>query len=493
MLLILTSILRNSKSLKIKLYSPILVLEELYELFDFDNPQIKYLSIEWDDSLYPVNKLKKNKWIYKEVLNDKELIEEISHFAYALFKFLLFTNLIYSVEKIEINGKLLTEKIIDKLDYQLNKWRSIHHTAVNPIKNIYYKFPNLQLNNNQDDVACNFEDHIPGMVLEDSLVNEHLIFKQNAKSIDNQKYISEVEDLLTYFYKIENTNNNRMLVSTILYDFDCVIVFFYYQDSLFDVSIYLTHELNPEDIKITRKEKFIKLKASLNSSILSKTLEKGSQIKTVLFSNKDVDVFDYHPIQISFSANTLTIDWSRIISVNHLKYLKILLKLWPGLILRLEDIEYLEYWDEERLDWIQRLLIYCEGSLPCSKIFFSRVVISIDIDIDEIRNIKFFVEINKIKHLYDSLSKIYDVEFENITYEDLLKDRLNEFKEFIERQRDGYNNAKLKFERALKNSIERYSNSILNNTNDGINQAIAKLKLKEFQFYKSKIKLRRYD
>ena len=133
MLLILTTILRGSKSLKINIYSPILVSEEFYELFDFDNPQIKYLSIEWDILLNPINKFENNKWTFKEDLEDKELIEEISLSGYALFKFLLYTNLIYSVEQIEINGESLTEKIKAKLYDQLDKWRNMYHTALNPI------------------------------------------------------------------------------------------------------------------------------------------------------------------------------------------------------------------------------------------------------------------------------------------------------------------------------------------------------------------------
>ena len=133
MLLILTSILRSSKSLKINIYSPILVSEEFYKLFDFDNPQIKYLSIEWGIFIDPINKFAKDKWTFNEDLEDKELIKEISLSAYALFKFLLHTNLIYSVEVIEINGKFLTEKIKDKLNYQINKRRNLHLTALNPI------------------------------------------------------------------------------------------------------------------------------------------------------------------------------------------------------------------------------------------------------------------------------------------------------------------------------------------------------------------------
>ena len=211
----------------------------------------------------------------------------------------------------------------------------------------------------------------------------------------------------------------------------------------------------------------------MNSSILSKTLKEGSWIKKLIFSN----AFSGHinpKIHISFLANTLTIVWSR----NHyddLKYLKIMLELWPGLILRLER---LEYWNEERLDGIRRWLIYCEWSPPWWKLSFSKVVISIDIDeIDKIKisklEIEYFAKLSKLKNLCDSLSKIYDVEFENITYEDLFRDRVSQFKKFIERRRDEYNYEKLKFERALKyRRIECYLDNFLNGTNDGFNHAI---------------------
>ena len=244
--------------------------------------------------------------------------------------------------------------------------------------------------------------------------NDYKLFlQQNFIEIDDKKYISEVEDLLKYFYKIKHTNSNRKLVYIIFKYFGWAIVFYYYQGTLFDVSINIQKNIYLED-NITREEEFTNLEAPLNSSILSKTLEEGSQIKKLIFFNTNDNVIKYPVFNISFSANTLTIEWNRIGNDDNLKYLKILFELWPELILKLKK---LEYWDEKRLNWIQRLLIYCEGSSPCWKLFFSKVVIDIDIDKIDI-NFKFFVELNKLKHLYYSLSKIYDVELENITYED---------------------------------------------------------------------------
>ena len=230
-----------------------------------------------------------------------------------------------------------------------------------------------------------------------------------------------MESLLNYFNKIKHANNNRKLVSTIFNYYGYSIVFYYYQGSLFDVSIHLWLKRYSKEY-IAREEKFTRLKTPLNSSILSKTLEEGLQIKQLIFINTDHYYEIEHPVfHISFSANTLTIDWYKIEEYYHLKYLNTLLELWPGLILILKNFKFRTF---EYLDQIQRLLIYCKGSPLCCKLSFSKVVINIDIDeIDKIKNSKFdidyFVKFNKLKHLCDSLLKIYDVEFENITYEDL--------------------------------------------------------------------------
>ena len=318
---------------------------------------------------------------------------------------------------------------------------------------MHSNFPNLQLNNNKDDVVCSFTNHIPEMILKNSLLNEHLISKQNFMSIDSQRYISEVEDLLRYFYKIEHTNN-RMLVSTLLYDFDCAIVFYYYQDSLFDVSIYVENIRFSKD-DIIRKEEFIDLEVPFNSTILSTILEEGSQIKKLIFLNKNYSdfVFNDSVFHISFSANKLTVDWLRINRYCHLNYLKLFLELWPEFILCLKIFKY---WSEKFLDEIRRWLIYCKGSPLWWKLSFSKVVMNIDIDN---MGMTLFEELNKLKHLYDSLSKIYHVELENITYEDLFINGYY-FKKFIGRQRDRYNNENI----ILKNLLgDREIDTIMKN------------------------------
>ena len=165
------------------------------------------------------------------------------------------------------------------------------------------------MNKNKDDVDCNCTDHTTKWILKNSFGNYDPIFKQGFIDIYNQIYISEVESLLEYFYKIKHTSINRKLVSKILNNLknNFAFVFYYYQDFLFDVSISLEFDFQVDNI--TRKEEFINLEAPLNSSILSKTLEEGSQIKQLIFLNTNDNYLPTYPeIQISFSANTLTID-----------------------------------------------------------------------------------------------------------------------------------------------------------------------------------------
>ena len=343
------------------------------------------------------------------------------------------------------------------------------------------------MNKNKDDVACNCTDHTTKWILTNSFGNYDPIFKQRSIDIDNQKYISEVESLLEYFYKIKHTSINRKLFSKIFnnLEFSFAFVFYYYQDSLFDVSIHLRNNVRLIYNDIIRKEEFMNLEAPLNSSILSKTLEKCSQIKQLIFSSKDYYLFTNPDIHISFSANTLTINWSQM----NLDYLNLLLELGPGLILRLKYLKFENNcWD---LDLIQRFLSYCARSPPCSKLSFSKLVIHIDIEhMENSIFIESYENVSKLKHLVDSLSNIYDVELENISYEDLFINRTDYFKQCIERWRDMYNDKKLKFERIWENRMIPWW--FFNNTNDDFNQTIEELKLKEFKFYADKIKLKRY-
>ena len=56
------------------------------------------------------------------------------------------------------------------------------------------------MNNNKDDIKCELTHDINELIKKNSEENNYLIF--------NQKYISEVDDLLKYFYKINRTNKN---------------------------------------------------------------------------------------------------------------------------------------------------------------------------------------------------------------------------------------------------------------------------------------------
>ena len=126
-----------------------------------------------------------------------------------------------------------------------------------------------------------------------------------------------------------------------------------------------------------------------------------------------------------------------------------MLEFGPGLILRLKHLKKYRFGNCWDLDLIQRFLSYCGRSPPCSKLSFSKILIDIK-NIGWIYDFIFiesYENVSKLKHMIDSLSNIYDVELENISYEDLFINRTDYFKQCIERWRDMYNDKKLEFER----------------------------------------------
>ena len=105
LLLILLSLFREWNSLQIYGEPQILIAPEYYELFDFSFPLIKYLSIDFAVFSEPVNKFQDNRWVF-DTNNlgdeDKSKYQKTSKESYSLFKFLYCSNLIYSLEEIEI-------------------------------------------------------------------------------------------------------------------------------------------------------------------------------------------------------------------------------------------------------------------------------------------------------------------------------------------------------------------------------------------------------
>ena len=97
MFLIMMSVLNKSHSLQLSI-SPLMVIsKEYYELLNFDESKVKYLSIKWNQLIYPINKFENNRWWFDKSLENYKKIEEISLSAYALFKFLVWMNILLRI------------------------------------------------------------------------------------------------------------------------------------------------------------------------------------------------------------------------------------------------------------------------------------------------------------------------------------------------------------------------------------------------------------
>ena len=63
--LMIMSMLRRSYSIKLKIFPLIIVNKEYYKLLKFDDPQIKFLDIDWYlYPYYPVNNFKGSWWLF---------------------------------------------------------------------------------------------------------------------------------------------------------------------------------------------------------------------------------------------------------------------------------------------------------------------------------------------------------------------------------------------------------------------------------------------
>ena len=101
--LIIMSMLRKWNSVKCKILPLIITSKEFYDLLDFDQPKIKFLQIgSYFSPFYPVNFFHEDSWFYEEEFDDEYEIYKSSLSAYAIFKFLVNSNFIDSLEEIRI-------------------------------------------------------------------------------------------------------------------------------------------------------------------------------------------------------------------------------------------------------------------------------------------------------------------------------------------------------------------------------------------------------
>ena len=122
MFLILMSILRKVRSLDVSLNPLMIISKNYYDLLDFRDPKIKFLQIYIEYSnLYPVNKFYDGGWIFDVKSENNFQFHNISLAAYALFRFLVNSNFIYSLQEVKVFYNFY-EKDIEKDIIKLLKW-----------------------------------------------------------------------------------------------------------------------------------------------------------------------------------------------------------------------------------------------------------------------------------------------------------------------------------------------------------------------------------
>ena len=138
------SLLKNSYSLNVLIDPLIIVNKECYDFLNFEDSQIKFLRIYWFKSnLYPVNWFEGDGWVfqkYKE--NNKGSLS-----AYALFKFLVYSNFIYSLQELQIRIYSKEDYFENDINDLLAAFRKTTSKLINIKISVSYTYPNIFISN----------------------------------------------------------------------------------------------------------------------------------------------------------------------------------------------------------------------------------------------------------------------------------------------------------------------------------------------------------
>ena len=149
MFLVMMSLLKNSYSLDVYIDPLIIVSKEYYDLLNFEDSQIKFLRIEWKPSnLYPVNWFEGNGWAFQEYKENNEG----SLSAYALFKFLVYSNFIYSLQELHIRLCSKEDSFENDINNLLAAFRKSTPKLINIKIFVSYIYLNLLISNSKLDL-----------------------------------------------------------------------------------------------------------------------------------------------------------------------------------------------------------------------------------------------------------------------------------------------------------------------------------------------------
>ena len=422
MFLLMMSILRNSDSLDIMMNTTIITSREFYNFFEFNDPQIKFLKIYWDvHNCYPVNKFKDNGWIFDINWEDDEA-HRVSSSAYSIFKFLVYSHFIYSLHELEIEWYSYEDNFENDLRKLIANLKNSSSTSIK--LSINYIYPNiLILNPEINSKYIPYQTHSPHLCYSSiyDLVTKSKVFDTlpsskldsfiyNLTNEENSKYIKEIDTLLnSLLAKICKQETFYYLLFQIIEDWYYSVVFESFEETVYNWLITVhslkMSSLNENESKrntIYKEEDHI-LQDELYSKVLGKTLEKGTTIKRLSYSNASELNTDKDSFSINVTSNTLTIFWKnideRIINFYYLGFL------WKDIVLILEEFWW---WTYEGIETLLQLVMNGDGTKKGKKLLFKSIKFT-KLNIDRLLE-------NNLK-LFDAFLKaakgIYSCEFDN--------------------------------------------------------------------------------
>ena len=118
-------------------------------MLDFEDPQVRFLQIDtFIYPYYPVNTLNDYGWILDKNYESIKESEKFSLPAYAIFKFLINTKFIYSLEEIKIIMPSEKDSFEDDLNNMIDSFKASSSTPIKLKKiKVCHNLPNLQIIN----------------------------------------------------------------------------------------------------------------------------------------------------------------------------------------------------------------------------------------------------------------------------------------------------------------------------------------------------------
>ena len=191
---------------KVSYYSTV-VNKEYYDLLNFKDSQIKFLRIYWKQSnLYPVNWFEGEGWVFQEYKeNNKGSLS-----GYALFKFLVYSNFIYSLQELQILLCSKEDNFENDFNDLLETFRKSTPKLINIKIFVSYKYPNLLISNLKLDLeylSYVYPHHQPYEMLYDLVINSTVYDTLPSIRLDrfiykltheDEQYRDEIQILINY-------------------------------------------------------------------------------------------------------------------------------------------------------------------------------------------------------------------------------------------------------------------------------------------------------